>query len=614
MRRLIGHAARGLLVVLLSLASLVCQAAEQSGEGERPNVILILIDDQGYGDVSLHGNPVIETPNIDDLGRESIRLTDFHTDPTCSPTRAALMTGKYSRRVGVWHTIAGGNYLSSKEKTMADVFKASGYRTGMFGKWHLGGTYPYRPIDRGFDEWLGQGDGGTGTTDDYFYNDRVNDHYLHNGTWVEHDGWATDVFFDAAIEFLQDDSDDRPFFVYLATFIPHEPPTIDGQALITDMTQRLESVAPQRDVVAPFLASIEKMDKKVGDLLDALEASGKAENTIVIFMTDNGTAFGQHVFNAGMRAYKSSVYEGGHRVPFFFRWPAGGFSGGIEIDALTAHLDVLPTLVELANLDGAGDIDFDGISLANLLRDPESELPERVLFAERQRVANHEKWSNAAAMYKQWRFVNNSELHDIEVDPGQERNLIERRPDIVAKLRRAFDEYWERMTAEKPVGPVAVIGSPNAEEVFLHPADWQILPSKVPWNHAMVAAGPAVNAPWKVYAERPGTYRFELRRWPRETGAAFAGIPEFQGPVDAWDHRGSVERLLYEGDLVALPVGQVALRIGEFSETRDIDADQSYAHFDVPLTEGLQEVNASLLDSAGEEISAAYYVYVRRLD
>ena len=159
-----------IVAVLFAGAMVACHAAEDSDANEGPNVIVVLIDDQGYGDIGLHGNPVLETPNIDDLGRESVRLTDFHVDPTCSPTRAALLTGKYSRRVGVWHTIAAGNYLDKNEVTMADVFKASGYRTGLFGKWHLGATYPYRPIDRGFEEWLGQGDGGTGTTDDYFSN------------------------------------------------------------------------------------------------------------------------------------------------------------------------------------------------------------------------------------------------------------------------------------------------------------------------------------------------------------------------------------------------------------------------------------------------------------
>jgi arylsulfatase A-like enzyme len=196
----------------------------------RPNVVLIMTDDQGYGDLACHGNKVIDTPQMDRLHREAVRLTNFHVDPTCSPTRGALMSGKYSHRAKVWHTIAGGNHLRASEMTMADAFKASGYRTGMFGKWHLGSNYPYRPMDRGFDEWLGQGDGGTGTCDDYFTNDRVNDRYLHNGQWEPRKGYAPDVFFGAAIDFIKNRSDKKPFFIYLNTYIPHSPHTVADKA------------------------------------------------------------------------------------------------------------------------------------------------------------------------------------------------------------------------------------------------------------------------------------------------------------------------------------------------------------------------------------------------
>ena len=193
---------------------------------DRPNVVLFMTDDQGYGDLGCHGNPVLKTPHLDRLHAESVRLTNFHVDPTCAPTRAVLLTGKYSHRVKVWHTIAGGNHLRAGDMTMAEVFRASGYRTGLFGKWHLGANYPYRPMDRGFDEWLGHGDGRTGTTDDYFTKDRVDDHYLHNGEWEYRKGYAPDVFFDAAIDFVKAKSDSRPCFVYLNTYMPHTPHTL----------------------------------------------------------------------------------------------------------------------------------------------------------------------------------------------------------------------------------------------------------------------------------------------------------------------------------------------------------------------------------------------------
>ena len=214
-------------IQILALCVLLLACVATVVAGEKPNVILIITDDQGYGDISAHGNPLIQTPHMDQLHAESVRFTNFHVDPTCAPTRGALMSGKYSHRAKVWHTIAGGNHLRAGQMTIADVFKASGYRTGMFGKWHLGGNYPYRPMDRGFEEWLGQGDGGTGTTDDYFTNDRVNDHYLHNGEFEYRPGYAPDVFYDAAIDYIRgQDDEQQPFFVYLSTYIPHNPHTL----------------------------------------------------------------------------------------------------------------------------------------------------------------------------------------------------------------------------------------------------------------------------------------------------------------------------------------------------------------------------------------------------
>ena len=221
------------------ILSAFCGAALAAG---KPNVIVILTDDQGYGDIGAHGNPVLKTPNLDRLHAESARLTDFHVDPTCSPTRSALLTGKYPHRVKVWHTIAGGNHLRADELTMADIFRANGYRTGMFGKWHLGSNLPYRPIDRGFDEWLGQGDGGTGTTDDHFLNDRVNDHYLHNGEWEKHDGWAEGVFFDAATDFIRSSRKaNQPFFIYLCTYSPHHPITLPDVSAADDYKQKVDA-------------------------------------------------------------------------------------------------------------------------------------------------------------------------------------------------------------------------------------------------------------------------------------------------------------------------------------------------------------------------------------
>lgn len=357
---------------------------------DKPNVIVVMTDDQGYGDLSCHGNPKLKTPEMDKLHSESVRFTNFHVDPTCSPTRGALMTGKYSHRVKVWHTIAGGSYLRASEMTMADIFKASGYRTGMFGKWHLGSNYPYRPMDRGFDEWLGQGDGGTGTLDDWFDNDRVNDHYWHNGEREQRDGYVTDVFFDAAIDFIA--QNDKPFFVYLATYMPHSPHTLPNKS----WTDKYRSKVSDRE--AYFFAGIERIDWNLGRLRRMLEQSGKAQNTIVIFMTDNGGTAGVNLFNAGMKGHKGSWYEGGHRVPFFIHWPNGKLKYGSDVEDLTAHIDVLPTLIDLCGLTPDRRVDFDGRSFKQQLFQPEMDMPERVLFVETQRTFKPTAWERTTGM------------------------------------------------------------------------------------------------------------------------------------------------------------------------------------------------------------------------
>jgi arylsulfatase A-like enzyme len=376
--------------------------ADKTG-AKRPNVIIFMTDDQGFGDIGAHDHPFLRTPNMDRLHAESVRFTDFHVDPSCAPSRAALMTGKYAHRVGVWHTIAGGDYLRSTEVTMADIFRANGYRTGIFGKWHLGSNFPYRPIDRGFSEWLGQAGGGPGTTPDWFDNDRVNDHYLHNGKWTQIDGYGPDVLFDAAIDFILGEKE-QPFFVYLPTFLPHTPHTIPdaGRA-----EYHLNHVPPS---LAYYFAAIEHLDRNLGRLYDVLKEHALLDDTIFIFLSDNGAAADTaDCYNAGMRGNKGQVYEGGHRVPFFIRWANGKLQHGKDVADLTAHFDVLPTLLELCGLEPPVDIDFDGRSFAQQLRDPSMQLPERTLFVDLQRSFEPRKSDQTVvAMTPRWRRSNPS--------------------------------------------------------------------------------------------------------------------------------------------------------------------------------------------------------------
>ncbi len=367
-----------------------------------PNVILIITDDQGYGDLACHGNPIVKTPNLDKLHAESIRLTNFHVDPTCSPTRSALMTGRYSSRVGVWHTVMGRSLLRKDEVTMANLFAANSYQTGMFGKWHLGDNYPYRPQDRGFREVLTHGGGAISNTPDWWGNNYFDDTLRHNGAWEKQKGYCTDVFFAAATRFIEQNKD-RPFFAYIPTNAPHAPYNVPEKF----SKPYVDKGVPQPR--ANFYGMITCIDENVGRLMAMLKERGLEQNTIVIYMTDNGSAIPVNEktgdgFSAGMRAFKGSEYDGGHRVPCFIRWP-GTLTGGRDVSKVTAHIDLLPTLIDLCSLKKPDKVEFDGKSLRQLLANDKPDWPERTLFVHSQRIDHPEKWRKSAlsCMTDRWR-------------------------------------------------------------------------------------------------------------------------------------------------------------------------------------------------------------------
>ncbi len=574
-------------------------------------MIVILVDDMGYGDIAAHGNPITRTPHLDKLHSESIRLTDFHVDPTCSPTRAALMTGRYPHRVGVWHTIAGGNHLRIGEITMADVFKANGYRTGMFGKWHLGSNFPYRPMDRGFDTWLGQGDGGTGSTDDMFLNDRVNDHYLSQGEWKKIDGWGEEVFFHAAMDFIRDSKKaGKPFFTYLCTYSPHTPITLPEKNPPAPHLAKIDRGS------AFFHASIERIDSLIGKLRSFLDDEGLDRDTMMVFLTDNGGTMGVSRFNAGMRERKGSVYEGGHRVPCFIHWPGGGWGQARDVSSLHAHIDLLPTFVDLCQLKLPHPVDFDGRSFRDLLTNPAAQAPERTLMVEVQRTYVPQKNRAYAAMSARWRLINGQELYDLKTDPRQNFNLLYQHPEVASRLMDEYERYWLEVSPGDRERPIAIAGDPRDPETFLHSSDWY-LPSP-PWNHQLVAQGPRQCGTWWMRVAKPGNYVFEARRWPREAAAPLAGVPEIRKTIDSWDARGGKPGLIYGGpkpEFKALPVASVRLTVGRKVLSCPVTAEDDAARFEIELQETSPfEVKAELLDADGKTLAGAYYVYCRKLD
>jgi arylsulfatase B len=579
--------------------------------GRRPNVVIVLTDDQGYGDLACHGNPVIQTPNLDRLHAESVRLTDFHVNPFCSPTRAALMTGRFSDRTHVRCTVYARNHLNRDETTAAEFFKASGYRTGHFGKWHLGRNYPYRPMDRGFDQWVGHGDGGIGTSSDYWGNDKMNDTYWRNGRWEKFSGFCTDVFFDEAMKFIGSGGPE-PFFVYLATNVPHAP-----WHVLEEWRKPYEGKVPtdlpagRQAGVADFYATLSRMDWNLGRLRRFLADRGLADDTILLFLTDNGTSGGDEVFNAGMRGKKGSVYEGGHRVPCFVHWRAGGLDKPADVAGLTSHIDLLPTLIDLCGLKppARGHLDFDGRSLAPLLRNPQAGWADRTIFLHSQNVQETPvKWQDSLVATQQWRLIDGKELYDIRTDPGQKRSIDAERPDVVALLRARYEKHWDALRMADFPYPRPIVGSGHDDETWLTCDAWiRDRPGPATWDQSHVRAGANNSGFWPIEAAAAGTYRFQVRRWPKEVNRPItAALP----PAQAGDiyERG---RLVQPGPGKAIPAVKVVLQVGETTVERPITEADTNASFDLPLAAGPTRVQAWLVDDKGAK-RGAYYVYVTK--
>jgi len=507
-----------LTAILFLLATCLPAAA-----AERPNVVLILIDDQGYGDIAALGNPVVKTPAIDRLHGESVRFTDYHVDPTCSPTRAALLTGRYSTRTGVWHTINGRSLLAPAEYTLAELFRDNGYRTGIFGKWHLGANAALRPRDQGFDTAVWSPGGAVDQGANWLGNDCFDDTYRVNDCWQQFEGYHTDVWFEQAMAFMGEcqAAGDKPFFVYLPTTAAHEPWNVaDDYA----RPYREAGVPPG---IANFYGMVTNIDDNVARLRAWLADHGLADNTILIFTTDNGTGVGwsedaEHYsyFNAGMRGWKSSEYDGGHRVPLFIHWPAGGVATGRDVATLAAHIDLLPTLADLC---GLAPIDparlvrgpLDGRSLAaDILGQDGGSGPTGVRFVHNQRIDYPVKWRACAVMTDRWRLVNGEELYDITTDPGQQTDVAAEHPAEVSRLRSAYEAWWaslEPAFAEHVRFDLG--GAENPTTLMGH--DW-FMPgtTRSAWHHKHVLENALINGPFMVRVVKAGRYRITPLRWP----------------------------------------------------------------------------------------------------
>ncbi len=573
-----------------------------------PNVILILTDDQGYGDFACHGNPWLRTPHLDALHADSVRLTDFHVDPMCAPSRAGLMTGRYSARTGVWSTLYGRYIMSLDETTVADVFRTAGYATGLFGKWHLGDTWPYRPQDRGFDETLSFGGGVVGEIPDYWNNDYFNATYMRNGVPERfEDRYCTDVWFDEALAFIERHRPE-PFFCYIPTNAPHGPYDVHPRY---SAPYAAMGVPQQR---ARFYGMITNIDENVGRLRQRLAGLGLADNTILIFMGDNGTASGcnlhkggfvQDGYNAGMRGKKCWAFEGGHRNACFIHWPDGGLTGGRDIGALSAQIDLLPTVIDLCGLR-TPQARLDGRSLAPVLRDQApAHADDRVLCVHNQQRDTPLKNKDFQVMTANWRLAQTMqwgpgerELFDIRNDPGQERNVIDKHADVAARLMAEYERWWDSVSERfGDISPIHIGGEESPVKITAHA--WHGEEGLYSQRH--VRPGLVDNGYWPLEAVAAGEYEFRLCRWPEETNAAIrAALPP---RVDV-----PFVRNFLPGE--ALPIVSARIRVGDFDATAPVAAHDRAIVFRTYLPAGRTRLETFFTDEDGT-VRGAYYVYVR---
>lgn len=571
-------------VLVLATTAFSAEATDDRPEGSKPNVIIVLTDDQGYGDLSCHGNPILKTPNLDALQSESVRFTDFHVAPMCTPTRGQLLTGRDAMDNGATF-VNRRSFMRRELPTMADVFKANGYRTGLFGKWHLGDSYPHCPINRGFDTVIRHGSWGISSIADYFGNDYFDDTYKHNGKYEKYEGYCTDVWFTEAMKWMKECKEKKePFFCYVPTNVPHGPHWVN---------EEYAKPYKKKGVPDKFFGMIANLDENMGRLMKFLDENGMADNTILIFMTDNGTASGEKVFNAGMRGMKMSYYEGGHRVPCFVRWPSGKLGDAREIDVLTHVQDILPTLTEFCDLKSPVSTDYDGVSLVPLLQGKAKELadPDRMLVVQ---YREKPKKYLAAVLWKKWRLIGGKELYRVDTDPGQKKDIAADHPDVVQKMRAHYDKWWDEVQPAFKQKKWIDLGSEEANPMTLYASDWQGDYADNWWN---IRKGNAVGQ-WNVRVTRPGQYAVTLYRWAPETKAALDA--PLEGPN--------------RGKGLAVPIRKARLKIAGIDKKKPTEKGAKSVTFNVELPAGDHVLRTRFFDENDKPLCSAYYVEVERVE
>jgi arylsulfatase A-like enzyme len=548
---------------------------------------------------------VLKTPNLDKLHAEAVRLTDFHSAPVCTPSRGQLLTGKDAMHNGAFAWAYSREVIHTDVKTMADIFRANGYMTAQFGKWHLGDNYPYRPIDRGFDESIKLGGASVWQTPDYWDNDNYDDHYEHNGTMEVFSGFCNDIWFQKTMEFAaQAVKKKKPFFIYLPTNLAHGPHIIDrtyGQKYMQALTDYKKKTGKDFVVggTSEFFGMLDNFDENMGKLDAFLMANHLKDNTIVIYMSDNGGTGGVEVFNAGMRDEKGSNYDGGHRVPCFIRWPDGGLGKSRDIAELTEMQDILPTLVDLCGLE-CKEL-FDGISLKKLITGAVDQLPSRTLVVQHATAPVPTKYK-CTVMRGKWRLVQGKSLYNIADDPHQDRNVVNENPELARELKSYYEKWWETCYPRVEKEPMIPLTQPNGHEVILVCFDWHEVEGKGNVTiQRSIRDGVNMSGYWNVEVTDAGNYAIQLARWPKESKVCLtAGAP---------DHK--TRTMLYPAGK-ALPIRHAQLRIGDIVEQADVHDTDKAAGFSVHLEKGRYQLKGIFLDGNGKQLCGSYYAYVQK--
>ncbi len=576
---------------LLSLLS--CKSEEKE---TKPNVIIVMTDDQGYGDFSIFGNPVVQTPNMDKLYDESIRFTNFHVAPVCTPTRSQLMTGIDAMHNGAYIPHGQLHLLNKGLTTIGEIFQENDYKTALYGKWHLGGnSIGYRPHERGFDDAVYFLRGGIWSCPNYWNNDLYDDQYFHNGIIKEFKGYANDTWFDLGKDFIKKcSSNQESFFLYLPVNSPHLPWLVPEKYRKPYLNKNLDKESIN------FFAMINAVDDRLGDLISFLKDEKLWDNTIFIFTTDNGSTLWHQEYNAGMKGKKGSIYEGGHRVPLFFSWPNGKFGQARDIDNLTIVQDILPTLIDLCNLQVSKSLNLSGENISNLFRGEElsnqNNRIEVVQFSE-------EKYKGAV-MYKNWRLINGRELYDLSQDLAQKTNVADQQPEIMDTLLKHYEIWWKKIVSEPQ--PYIIDGK---EEVMLTSYDWYDGPRV--YNFPHIRRGDKGYGKYRIIFNKEGKYQLSLRRWPKEADMEITGSVPAYKTYDPFigndsDYGGNLEK----GKV--LDIIKARIEIGSLIKEIQVNPEDKESIFNIYIPNGETQLKTWFIDKNGDEFGA-YYTYINKL-